>query len=589
MAQLHRRLSGFSDRRLSRTRRAAGCRRFATAYLVGLGLFSMLSSAAHAQPADAGASSITRRSLPTLPKPPSLELPRPERSELEQLDLLLSRVRTEDAEAREQAIRELLEVPPRLLSAIDRRMNAIADAGDRDGMKRTLESIRTKARADEREKLEKAGKRGQVETPDYLTMVSQHADPQSKAWQDLISVLAMSRMLVQIATVGAARELVDVYVRFGDFLRVDTQLQLEKLGDKAVAALIEARRHKAEKIGRWAERQLDGLGKAIPSEAVQTADHQVLADVLRAYGRVRDPDAARIVISFANSERAQVREAARQGVVLMGEVAAWQLRDTYETIVGKRPPRDWSWERTARELFGEFDRLRLAQTYDLFERGSAARAEGDPKRMKEAFDKVLARSPLFERRGEMADGYIEFARRRMDEDRSEALDALKRAERIAENDASRRAAGSLLLSLEAEQLLERGLADQLILRRAIELDASNTRARELLLQIERGESKKQSELRRWAAAAAIGLIAIVAIAFIGFRRARPKPGGEPSRVEPVPGSAGEPVPREQQADESQEAVGQSARSAAAANETVGAPETGNGSNVALKDPEEDPR
>jgi hypothetical protein len=140
------------------------------------------------------------------------------------------------------------------------------------------------------------------------------AEPNNRAWQDLVRVVAMSRMLCHAGGIQAARVLIGVYVRFGEFLRVDTQLQLEKMGGSAVAALIEARHHRAEKIAHWAERQLDGLGKAIPGEAVNTTDYQVLADVLRAYGRVRDPDAARIVISFANSERTQVREAARQAI-----------------------------------------------------------------------------------------------------------------------------------------------------------------------------------------------------------------------------------------------------------------------------------
>ena len=76
------------------------------------------------------------------------------------------------------------------------------------------------------------------------------------------------------------------------------------------------------------------LGKGVPSEAVQTENQAVLADVLRAYGRTRNPDAVRIVVSFANSERAQVRDASRQSVALMGEIASWQLRDSYENVVG---------------------------------------------------------------------------------------------------------------------------------------------------------------------------------------------------------------------------------------------------------------
>jgi hypothetical protein len=406
-------------------------------------------------------------------------------------------------------------------------------------MKALLEETRKKARDQVRREMREAGERGKVSTPDYLDMLVLHAEPKKKAWRDLIRIAAMSRMLAQMGSVEAARELIGIYVRFGEFLRVDTQLQLQKMDGKAVAALIEARRHRAEKIARWAERQLDTLGKAIPGEVVNTTDHQVLADVLRAYGRVRDPDAARIVISFANSERAQVREAARQSVALLGDVANWQLRDTYENIVGKKPARDWTWERTARELFGEFDRLRLAQVYDLFEAGSLAFEERHLDEAVQAFDKVLARSPAFEHRAEMIPTYLAFARERADADRASAIQALYRAERLALGLPAEKEARSLLLTLQGEQLLERGLADQTLFRRALELDPRNERAREALGRIERGETKASTNLNRYAAAAAIGGLGLLGLLVIFVRRrfragAAPAPSPEAPPV-PAPG------------------------------------------------------
>lgn len=533
MAKLHRGVPGFPDRRL---RRAAG-------------LLLALSTWLGAPPIDASDASAPAAAgsvLAPLPEVPTLERPPPTEAELEELDALLERFVSEDPAVRETAVREILEVRPNLVSAIDHRMNSIADKADREEMRRVLEDIRKKGRSAERERMKAEGKRGKLTTPDYLEMVVEFARPKQKPWQDLVRVLAMSRMLTQIGTAPAVRELIDVYVRFGEFLRVDTQLQLEKLGDKAVAALIEARRHKAEKIGSWATRQLDMLGKGIASEAVQTEDHQVLADVLRAYGRVRDPDAARIVISFANSERAQVREAARQAVAMMGEVSAWQLRETYETIVGKKPPRDWSWERIARELFGEFDRLRLSQVYKLFEEGMAAYQKKELGPMREAFDKVLARSPMFERRSEMAPGYLAFAEAHADEDRAVALDALRRAERIALDDATKQKIESFALTLEGEDLLARGIADQVLFRRALELDGGNERARDGLARLERGEVKKQTQFSRYAAAGAIGFVALLAIAVVGLRRGRKSerkaPEPESEKTTPAaPGSENAPA------------------------------------------------
>jgi len=339
-----------------------------------------------------------------------------------------------------------------------------------------------------------------------------------------------------------------VYARFGEFLRITTQNALARLGERAVPALIEAERHPAEKIAKWAVRQLDGLGKGVPAEAVQTQDQAVLADVLRAYGRTRNPDAVRIVVSFANSERAQIREASRQAVALMGEVSSWQLRDTYENVVGKKPPRDWAWERTARELFAEFDRLRFAQVGKFFEDGQAARAKGDLPAMRESFDKLLAYDPNFDQKTELAAGYVAFAKATQDKSREQAIAALRRAERL---DPTLKDATSLRLTLEAEALEEQGVADATLLERALQANSGNSRAKSAQARFERGEPKR-SENARWIAAGSILALAAGALAFILLRK--PKPAGPASPTEtkpPTEPEAGDSAPEESRAAEPQ--------------------------------------
>ncbi len=529
MAQLQRRLPGLSHRRL-------------TAFVGALALVlaTLVTTASASTPsADPSAAPRTEKSLAPLPEVPKISLPPPTASDLEDLDAVLERLRSEDSTTRETAVQEVLEAKPSWVSAIDQRMNAIADKANRDDMRRVLEEARRKARSLEREKLEQSGKRGRVETPDYLAVVVARPDTKAKPWVDLVTVLALTRMLATIGTVEAARELIDVHSRFGEFLRVDIQLQLSKMGDKAVAALVEARRHKAEKIAKWAGRHLDTMGKAIPSEAVQTEDQQVLADVLRAYGRIRDPDAARIIISFANTERAQVREAARQSIALMGDVANWQLRDGYEDLIGKKPPRDWTWDRTARELFAELDRQRLAQVYALYDEGNRAREAGKFDGMREAYDKVLTRSPNFERRDEMARGYFELALKKLDDDRPVALNALRRAERLTRDEDEKKRIQSLALTLEGEELAARGIADQVLFNRALELDPGNGRAKDALARLSRGEVEKKSRFGRWAASAAIALGALVAMLVIAFRRGKSEPTPEAEAIQGEP--AGEPA------------------------------------------------
>jgi tetratricopeptide (TPR) repeat protein len=477
----------------------------------------------------------TSASLPPLPSAPSLTFRPPDPQEREQLNSVLSRIGSADPAERAAAVPEILEVLPSWLGAIHQRVHEIGDKCDRSAMKRVLLETRrkTRDRASQRETDEepkaRAPKSEQSTPPDYLAMLLEQARPSSAPWQDLTAIVAMSRMLAQIGTVEAARELIEVYVRFGEFLRVNTQLQLQKLGNGAVAALIEARRHQSEKIARWADRQLDILGKGIPGEAVQTDDMQALADVLRAYGRTRDPDAARLVISFSNSERSQIREAARQSVSMMGEVALWQLRDAYENALGKRPPRDWSWQRTARELFLLYDRIRLAQVYSEFDQGLKAQSAGNYAAMRSAFDTVLAESPLFERRSEMASGYYAYARQLEDKDPEAALAALRRAERLSSDASERDRISSRRLTLEAERLAKAGTLDQFLLRRAMELDSGNARARRGLDAALRAEATGVlSRQARWAAAIAIAVVALGALGFIGWKARRER--GQPETV-----------------------------------------------------------
>ncbi len=461
--------------------------------------------------------------LADLPEPPGLALPDPRAADLEGLDHLLEKISSPDPVLRQRAVRELVEATPQMTAALHYRLESIADKADKQGMKDLLERIRRKGRDAVRDQMRRTGEKGKVDTPDYLEMVVEYAEPKNSEWRDLISVLAISRMLTEIGTTQAARSLVHVYVRFGEFLRVDTQLQLESLGDRGLAALIEARRHPAHKIAAWAERQLDLTGRAIPSEAVQMKDQRALADILRAFGRIRDPDAARIIISFANSERTQVRTAARQAVVLLGDVANWQLRDSYENTTGKRAKREWTWKRTARELFTEYDRLRLAEVFELFEQGQAAQKEGELDVMRDKFDRVLAVNPLFERRDEMADGFLAYAESKKDSDRDSAIEALRRAERVTtdENKASR--FRSFRFALEARQLLDRGLADQGLIDKALSLDPQNELARQTLEEGASGGRPTVSRGSRYLAAgiiASVALLGALGILFVGARRRR---------------------------------------------------------------------
>lgn len=469
-----------------------------------------------------GAVAVARPEAAPLPTPASRQLPPASPVEAQLLDQLLRRLRDRDPTSRRLALADVGNVDEGLLPAIAARLDREAESADRARMKALLLAIRKQARDEVEKRMRAAGEKGEVSTPDYLEMVVAHDDTTNEAWAPLVNVLALSRMCVKMKTTESVRTLLQVYVRF-DFLRIDTQLQLDQLGDSALPALIEATRHQAPKIAGWASRQLDALGKAIPGEAVQVEDPTLLADVLLAYGYIRDPDAVRVVLSFSNSERSQVRLAARSAVALFGDVANWQLRDFYENMLGERPPREWPWERTARELFRGLDEMRLEEVYRHYDAGVEALGAKDYAKMLASFDQVLLLDPDFSPRDRLIAGYLAFAEADPFADGPEIDAALVRVERLSESATTRDRATSLLLTRQAKRYSEQRFADRSLLQRALELDADNGLARELLTELSREPIVERTSFLRVLWPSVLVATALAAVTAILVRRRSGKP------------------------------------------------------------------
>jgi hypothetical protein len=502
------------------------------AWAVGASLVLVLALAiapALAETPDAGARD-EGAAPPVLPLPRFREPPTPkaERADQDRLTRLLDQLSSEDSKLRFEARSRVQEVDVSWLAALLERFERLADTANKPALKAELERVRDRARANLREALESEGKgkSGDVVTPDYLDMLVSHPDRSSSDLRPLTEVVALSRMFERVGTLPAARGVVDVYVRFGEFLRVDTQLALDRMKDRAIAALIEATAHPVPRIAAWAKKQLEDMGKAVASEAMQVLDPTLRADILRAYGKTRDLETARLLISYAASERAQIRLAAREAVAMLGEAGLWQLRDAYEKTVGQRAERQWPWDRVARELFAQFDRQRLSEIYALWQRGRDAEARGDLEGARVLFDKVLAWDPTFERGAAMAPTYLAFAERQADADPEAAELAARRAERLAAPGPVRDSASSLRLTLEGRALYERGVVDEVLLQRARELDKDNRRASALEEKVRANAAKDQSEWRRYLAASVILVLGGAGVAFIAGRR---RQGAEESR------------------------------------------------------------
>ena len=163
-----------------------------------------------------------------------------------------------------------------------------------------------------------------------------------------VTTVVLLRALAHAGTTPALRQLIKVAGDHGNAFRPEVTRHLKALGDKAVPALIETRKEPSSELRRWAASQLEGMGKRIPGDAVQTKDDQVLADVLRAFANVHDMDALPVILSFVNSDRIQVRGAARDALGQFGQDAVWKLREAYSNVMGKPAPDGWQAARSRR-------------------------------------------------------------------------------------------------------------------------------------------------------------------------------------------------------------------------------------------------
>lgn len=476
--------------------------------------------------------------LPPLPPLEPIARPAPTAEATDEVDRLLGRLTSGDAHTRDVARAAIPEEAEEAwVPAVRAKIQDLRESLDRDRAPRLLEDAR-KAVREQRKKEKKKGakKDDEDERDDWLEFVQARPKPDDAAWRDLVRLLGCVRILAAVGTTPAVREIIELRSYFGEMLRLDLQRHLRALGDRAVPALIEARRHDAQIVQRFAELELDKLGRAIPGEAVGTGDPQVLTDVLRAFGRTRDVDAVRVALSFANHDRRKVRDAAREAVGAIGEAGRWQLRDAFEDLRGEKPPKSAAWSDVARWIFWLYDRTRLAEAERAVVAGFSLQKEGKHAEAVERFDDVLARDPFAPRRGEMVPSYLAVARETPIEKAADRLVLLRKALRIDPEGAERKVVEAEIAYTEAQALEAQGRPDRFLLERALELDPGHAGAKAALADFETRVVEPPASKLRLGAAGGVGAAALLVAAVIAFTGRRRRRTNSRDEVHPDRGS-----------------------------------------------------
>lgn len=489
--------------------------------------------------------------LPKLPELAPLRKVEPNAASTQALESLLERLVSEKKETREAALKDLDKIGSDKEAKADRlgadaskeiewvpaivaRIQAIRGSLDRERAPAILDEARRVARKG----LSKKDLQDEEKT-DWLDFVLRKPLPKEAAWRDLTHLLGMIRILANVGTTPAVRELLELRANFGEFLRKDLSRQIERLGDKAVPALIEGQKHDATVVRELAKLELDRLGKITPGEIVSMRDPELLADTLRAFGRIRNEDAVDVCLSFANHDRKKVRDAAREAIGAIGDAGRWRLRDAYQDLTGEKVDKSLAWDILARRIFALYDKTRVAELWGIFSSGLDAQKAGQYPAAVEAFDKVLAREPLFERRKEMAKAYFEVAKTVPFDKADDRLAMLRKARRLDPTASDVAKLDAEIAYTEAKALIAEGRPDRFLVERAVELDPDHADARALLASfdqraVEDPTAPAAATKPRYGLAGAVagGTVFLMALVAALLFRKKKEPPSPPARPQP---------------------------------------------------------
>jgi tetratricopeptide (TPR) repeat protein len=138
--------------------------------------------------------------------------------------------------------------------------------------------------------------------------------PLHQVYADTTLQVALIRALAGTGHHDAPVSLLRFAYRHRSAFKDECGRQIRSMGVHAVPGLVRARALRddlAYKIVRYAAYQLDRIDCARPEKALKQADPELRAEILHAYGEVRDPTAVAAVLRYTDAASRRVRRAAR--------------------------------------------------------------------------------------------------------------------------------------------------------------------------------------------------------------------------------------------------------------------------------------
>jgi hypothetical protein len=278
-----------------------------------------------------------------------------------------------------------------------------------------------------------------------------------------LKIISMLAALNALDTMAAYKIMMSFSKRHAGVFRriIGAMLVAHRLD--ALPALIYGRGSKDPEMHMFAVKWIRDMGNPLLSEQVQgIKNSRRLAQLIEAYAQVNELDAVNVTLSLTSHSSVFVRNAARKAILKYGQNAKWAIFREYENIFGEEPDKESQPVQWLERLYKYADERRDADFLKVFSAGLKFAESSDFKKMNEAYKSILASEPLFEKRDQMAAGYLAYARYlESDNEHDKAVWAYKMAKRLSvENSELFHQADSRLIFLQAEKNREAGALDK---------------------------------------------------------------------------------------------------------------------------------
>lgn len=363
------------------------------------------------------------------------------------------------------------------------------------------------------------------ETPDALDLAGGVArllgGPHNRADVVVAEHILLLRLLENVGTVDAARRMAALLAMDGTTWMYEARRIRLRMGMRLAPWFVLSQNDPRSVVRTWARAGVEQLGLAdAPRAIAQARDPSTLAALLVAYGTIRDMNAMRVTGAYLNSDKAIVRNAARDAIQRYGRNSIWVLRDAYARSTQRDADLTLSARDLAAALFATLDEERIASARHALAEADAALATSDFQRAFDSLEAIAIDHPGTVDEAELSNRYERVAAAAEDAESDNLAEAAwNRVRWTASDPAKVTHARQRSLALRARSSASVGIAD------AEQLEATRVpgvppRLR-AVYDVVTGEAAKREESRKRLALGGLALAFLGLGASLWPRRQRP--------------------------------------------------------------------